>query len=122
MSRVSIPCCSRVQFSIRLIKVHQFIVWSPHGQGPHGQMLESVPPATTGIPRQLEGQDLKVKSIPLSRSLNIPVSCPCGDHAFLATDLLPSVIDQKAPSHVTQTLLGMCLLSNPFPNNMRGEC
>lgn len=52
-------------------------------------------PCDNEIPRQLEGQDLKVKSIPLSRSLNIPVLFPGSGHAY--SDLLPDVTDRKAP-------------------------
>lgn len=103
---------------------------SVHCVGPHGpvQVQGSVPHAT-GKPGAQKDQEHQEGVLPLFRSLNITSSCACSDHAYLpilGNALFLGMSDRQAPSHITQTLLGMCLLSSPFPQqyagNRSGEC
>lgn len=94
----------------------------PHGPEPCGQMQGSVP-HVTGEPGAQEDQEHQEGGLPLFRSLNTKSPCACSAHAYmpiLGNALFLGMSDRQAPSHITQTLLGMRPLSSPFPQQYAG--
>lgn len=114
---VSVPWWSWVRCSISLDSVHQSIVMVPHDGEPRGQVQSMREPhiQVWGASSKKEREDL------LFRSWVSWISHPCNGHAYFHPWLAPRCGWQVSTSYVTWTLLGMCLLSSPFPQPFAGN-
>lgn len=114
LCRDSIPWWSWVWHRIKLITVHFSAVWGPHAVG-QWRTWEHTP--YNKSPSRARGQE---------RTLVFQTSFLAVSTPIWANDRLSGVMDRQTLSHVTQTLLGMCLLSRSFSylsaGKRPGEC